>query len=214
MQYSAHAGEKATLTGSVLDMDGKPVQGAEVSVYTGPNVRGTADFISPKTDSNGKYSIVLPQGRYWAVARLRQSGVQFGPLMTGDKHSGDAVEIELTGGVRQVDFSVADLKEAAALSGKKTSENTIVIRGRILDGKGHPVKSAYAFANRTRSVAEIPDYLSSWVDEEGRYSLFLPRGKYFLGYATAFPPGPHAGFYKEIMFDRDTENIDIIMPDE
>ena len=214
MQYPAHAGENATLSGSVQDMDGKPVQGAEVSVYTGPNVRGTADFISPRTDSNGKYSIVLPQGRYWAVARVRQSGEQFGPLMTGDKHSGDPVEIELTQEVQQVNFSVADLKEAAALSEKKTSENTVVIRGRILDGNGNPIKSAYAFANRTGEVPEIPDYLSSWVDEKGQYTLFLPRGKYFLGYATAFPPGPHAVLFKEIMLDRDAGNIDIVMPDK
>jgi len=214
MQSPAHAGENVTLTGCVQDMDGKPVQGAEVSVYTGPNVRGTADFISPKTGSNGKYSIVLPQGQYWAVARVRQSGEQFGPLMGGDKHSGDAMELELTQDVRQINFTVADLKEAAALSEKKTSDNIIAIRGRILDGKGNPVKSAYVFANKTRVVPEIPDYLSSWVDEEGQYTLFLPRGKYFLGYAMSFPPGPHAVFYKEINLDRDAGNIDIVMPSE
>jgi hypothetical protein len=210
MQYSAHAGEITTLAGSVQDINGKPMQGAEVSVYTGSNVRGTADFISPRTDGNGKYSLVLPKGRYWAVARVRQSGTQFGPLMPGDKHSGDAVEIELTQGERQVNFTVMDLKEAAALGEKKTNENTIAIRGRILDRMGNPVISAYAFANRTRTVSEIPDYLSSWVDAGGYYTLFLPLGKYFLGYATAFPPGPHAVFYKEIMLDRDTGNIDIM----
>jgi Carboxypeptidase regulatory-like domain len=212
--YPAYAGENATLTGSVQDTDGKPVPGAEVSVYTGPNVRGTADFISPKTDSDGKYSIVLPQGRYWAVARVRQSGGQFGPIMLGDKHSGDAVEIELTQGGREVNFTVADLKEAAALSEKKTNVDTIAIRGHILDKKGKPVQSAYAFANISRQISEIPDYLSSWVDEDGQYTIFLPRGKYFFGCATAFPPGPHAVFYKEIMLDRDQGNVDIVTPDE
>ena len=215
MLNSAYAGDNAAIKGIVQDTAGQPLQNAEIYLYRGSNIRGTADFISPKTDSEGKYFIVVPRGRYWAVARVRQSsGGQFGPLMARDKHSGDAVAIELTQGVMQVNFTVADLKEAAAMSGKKTNENTIAIRGRILDRKGTPVKAAYAFANRTRQVPEIPDYLSSWVDEEGHYTLFLPRGNYFLGFATVFPPGTHAVFYKEITVDDHTGTVDILTPDK
>ncbi len=212
---SSIAGENAILTGNVQDIDGKPVQGAEVSVYTSPNVRGTADFISPKTDGNGKYSIILPRGKYWAVARLRRGSGQFGPLMLGDKHSGDAVEIELTQELRQVNFTVMNLKEAAASSERKISADIRELKGRILDEKGNPIKGAYAFANRIgKASPEIPDYLSSWVDEEGQFALFLPSGKYFLGSATAFPPGPHAVIYKEIMVDRDAGNIDMMIPNK
>lgn len=201
----------SALTGVVRDVAGNPVEGAEVFVYGSPQVKRTADFVSPPSNKNGQFSVVLPSGTYWAVARLRKGARPFGPLMPGDKHSGEPTEVTFSKAAGAVDFTVADLKEAAALSRKKMREDTVTIRGRILDRHALPVKQAYALANRIGAVAEIPDYLSSWVDDEGRYTLYLPRGRYLLGTAAAFPPGPPSGSSRELTVERDMTDVDLVI---
>jgi hypothetical protein len=209
--WTAAADGDITLTGKVRDAKGRPVAGAEVFIYNTPQVKRTADFISPQTDKNGVYAIVLPAGTYWAVARSRKGGERFGPLMPGDKHSGDPVEIDCKSQQLNMDFTVLDLKEAAGLMGKKTMrQDCFRIQGRILDRDGKPVPSAYAMANRDRPMSEIPDYLSAWTDEEGRYTLYLPAGAYRLGYATAFPPGSRRDGTTRITVKGDRNGVDIV----
>jgi hypothetical protein len=208
------AGENATLTGRIRNVDGKPVEGAEVFIYSSAQVRRTADFISSPSDTEGRYTIFLPAGTYWCVARWRKGGARFGPLMPGDKHSGEPMEIEVSRGASPADFTVADLKEAAALIKKKTREDYLKIRGRILDRDGKPAQGAYAIASTTRSVSEIPDYLSPWTDETGSYTLYLPRGKYYFGASARFPPGSRTAFARELLLEGDKDDLDIIFPEE
>ena len=214
--YSADtaAGENATLTGRIQDVVGKPVEGAEVFIYSSTQVRRTADFISSPSDIAGRYTIILPTGTYWCVARWRKGGARFGPLMPGDKHSGEPTEIEVSRGSSLADFTVADLKEAAGLIKKKTREDYIKITGRILDRDGKPAQGVYAIASTTRSISEIPDYLSLWTDDTGRYTLYLPRGKYYFGASARFPPGPRAAFNREMLLEGDKDDLDIILPEE
>src|SRR5512144_1220778 len=73
--YSADAsGANATLTGRIQDVAGQPVEGAEVFIYSSAQVRKTADFISSPSDTEGQYTISLPAGTYWCVARWRKGG--------------------------------------------------------------------------------------------------------------------------------------------
>ena len=208
----APAGEKAALTGRIQDVAGKSVEGAEVYIYSSAQVRRTADFISAPSDTEGRYSIILPTGTYWCVARWRKGGARIGPLMPGDKHSGEPLEIEVSGGASLADFTVADLKEAAGLIKKKTREDYVKITGRILDRDGKPAQGTYVIASTTRSISEIPDYLSSWTDDAGRYTLYLPRGKYYFGASARFPPGSRAAFTREILLEGDKDDLDIILP--
>ena len=210
----ASAGEHATLTGRIQDVVGKPVEGAEVFIYSSAQVRRTADFISSPSDTEGRYTIFLPTGTYWCVARWRKGGARFGPLMPGDKHSGEPMEIEVSRGASPADFTVADLKEAAGLIKKKTREDYIKITGRILDRDGNPAPGVYAIASTTRSISEIPDYLSPWTDDAGRYTLYLPRGKYYFGSSARFPPGSRAAFTREILLEGNKDDLDIILPEE
>jgi hypothetical protein len=210
---TAIAEEKSIFNGRVMDTEEKPVEGAEIFIYDSPDVKRPADFISARTDKEGRFQIVLPIGKYWAVARLR-SGERYGPLLPGDKHSGEPVEIELAPDKEiKKDFIVADIREAVRTK-QKIREDYIKIKGRILNKNGFPVKMVYAIADKNKVITEIPDYISAWTDNDGNYTLYLPRGKYYIGYATVFPPGQKYTLNKEVVFETDKSEINIITNSE
>ncbi|MBI5739252.1 MAG: carboxypeptidase regulatory-like domain-containing protein [Nitrospirae bacterium] len=206
--------ETAVFRGRVFDVEGKAVKGAGIFLYNSSDTRRPADFISARTDAGGNFRMTVPAGKYQAVARERKGG-KYGPLMPGDRHSGGPVEIELAaGGELLTDFTVADLRDAARLA-KKTRDDYFKIEGRVLDGQGGPAaRSYYVTANRkgedpSRSSDKLPDFISAWTDRDGRYSLFLPKGKYSIGYAGMFPPQGHS-VYKELNVEADKAGFDIV----
>ena len=199
----------AVLTGKVMDIEGRPVEGARLFLYDTPEVRRSASFISAPTGPDGTYRLIVTPGRYWSMARLKKMD-GYGPLMAGDKHSGDPAEIELAEGQEMSrDFTVADLKDARRMR-SKDREGPVTISGRIVDQKGLPVRGAYAIANRTEKTGGLPDYVSAWSDADGRYSLSLPPGRYYLGSALSFPPDERAVFLKgQVAIDAGRSDLDI-----
>lgn len=205
----AVAQQNTMLSGTVTGADGKALEGVLVFVYAGPDVHRSADFTSPPTDRDGRYRMTVPPGRYWAVARLKKIE-GFGPLMPGDRHSGEPREVEIGPGQDvEMDLVVADLKEAMRAK-RKDREGPVRISGRILDDNGGPVRGAYAVANRTAKIVGMPDYLSAWTDEQGRYTLVVPRGLYSVGSATTFPPGDDLVIFETVTADADRAGLDII----
>ncbi len=206
---AAAEGENVVLTGNVADASGAPVEGAMVFVYGSPSVRQSAEFMSAHTGQDGRYRIFLPPGRYWAVARLKKTE-GFGPLMPGDKHSGEPVEVDLAMEKEvTLDFTVVDLKEAMNLR-EKTREVAVRLTGRIVDGKGTPLAGVYAVAGRREKVSGVPEYLSAWSDADGRYTLYVTKGKYHLGSAAAFPPGETYVAGPAVTVDGDKAGMDIV----
>jgi hypothetical protein len=175
-----------TLQGVISGISGEPVKDAELYVYGTPNTRRPADFISPKTGVSGAYRIVLPKAIYWAVARIKK-GERYGPLMPGDRHSGEPVRIDPESDpLLTLDFTVADMQELAQKREKGLDE-LIEISGTITrDGKA--VAGAYLFARSGNIAATLPEYFSGWTDESGKYRMKLPPGVYHIGCDTEFPP--------------------------
>jgi hypothetical protein len=181
------AQETFTLHGRVTDREGKGVAGAEVALYTTPDVRRPVDFITPPTIANGSYAIALPPGEYWAVARKRQSG-RFGPLQPTDQHSGAPAEIAGKSGEKvTADFTVASIREMGE-ERQPPEEETVRLRARVIDNEGAPVANAYLYARREEAKGGIPDFVSPAADHSGVSILLLPPGKYFIGADLAFPP--------------------------
>ncbi len=206
----ALCGETSVLSGRILDVSGNPVEGAKVFVYDGKDIRRPADFISAQTDKDGRFRMVLPAGAYWPVARLKKSG-EYGPLMPGDKHSGEPEGVTIAAGAGLVmDFIVADLREAARAKTKVRPDN-FKIQGRIIDQNGSAKMDAYAFANSSDGVSGMPDYLSAWVDEEGRYTLYLPGGRFFMGAASQFPSAHGYRGAHKIEVNGDRSGVDIVI---
>ncbi|WP_298268764.1 carboxypeptidase-like regulatory domain-containing protein [Geobacter sp.] len=206
------AAELATLRATILDVAGGPVAGAKVFVYDSGDTRRPADFISPVSDREGRTVLHLPPGRYWAVARLKKDGT-YGPLMPGDKHSGEPVILEPAAGeVVGGEFVVADIRDVGRTRVTVASES-VVLRGRILDREGAPVANGYVFANRAKEGREIPEFLSAWSDGAGSYTLYLPAGgRFYVGVATRFPPDAAAGPLREISTEAGKADIALDLP--
>ena len=208
------AAENFVFRGQVVDTANKPVVGAEVYVFDSANVKRPADFISNRTGADGYFRVELPPGHYWTMAIMRVSGASFGPLGKDDKHSGEPIEIDSAGKKEfSKDFTVMDLREAARAN-QKRSETVIKISGRILNDDGLPVEMAYVLADSHRKFGEMPQYLSTWTEVDGRYVLFLPKGKFFIGASKDFPPESDYFLPKEVDFVSDTEGVDLIVPSQ
>lgn len=204
------AADSAVLQGRILDMSGNPVQGAEVYVYNSPQVKRPADFISKSTADDGRFHIVLPPGEYWALAISRKSGLRYGPLGMGDKHSGEPLILSFEkNDERDIDFVVLDLSEAARKQSKKSSE-TILISGRIVDSRGKPIHPAYLVAD-SRQEPTIPAYISAWTDKQGVYTLYLPPGHYYIGAASVFPPARAVSLSRQVILEGDVTGLDVVL---
>lgn len=210
---SASGLDTVALTGRILDKSGAPVFGGEVYVFNSPRVKRPADFISTPTGPDGRFTLTLPVDTYWAVAVLRKSGKRFGPLEMGDKYSGEPVRLDLTDdGAPSLDFIVRDLRQAALQHDRKHAD-IVRVSGRIIDRNGKPVAFAYAAADR-HDRPDIPEHISAWTDEQGRYTLYLPRGSFHVGAAREFPSAP--GFFLARKYDvtEDTADLDIVLREE
>lgn len=197
--------ESATLKAGIRDINGKPVAGVKLFLYESTNVRKPADFISVQSDERGLTVITAPRGRYWAVARLKKDSL-YGPLMPGDKHSGEPVEIDLSDNT-ETEFIVADILEIGQKKRTNTPD-TIRVRGRIFDKEGNPVANAYVYAHGTKEIEYIPEYLSTWTDDKGDYMLYLPSGgTFFVGSALKFPPPPTPALLRELATDSSKSDI-------
>ena len=194
------------LQAKISGVTGRAVPGAKIFLYDSAAVRRPADFITPVSDTEGRVVIELPPGKYWGVARFKADGT-YGPLLPGDKHSGEPLEIDMIGGNAEVEFVVADIME---LGQKKRAAATDAIRlkGRVLDRQGQPLANAMVFAGRTSEYVELPEFVSAWTEGDGRYELFLPPGgSYRVGATLHYPlvkqePPP-------IMLAVDSNKIDI-----
>lgn len=206
------AEKPALLSGQAVDARGTPVEGAEIFLYLDQNVRRTADFLSPKTGKDGRFTIELPAGTYWAIARTRRDAGKYGPLMPGDKHSGDPIEVELSPGMhRELQFTLMNIREASR-SISKRRKDFFKVQGRILDASGGPVGMAYAVASDPagRNVSGIPGYLSAWTGPDGRYTLYLPAGRYVVRAALTFPPERQYGG-RDVLLKADRSDVEITL---
>lgn len=201
--------ENGIFAGRVVDVSQQPVAGAGIFVYNTSNVRRAADYIA-SSSGNGEFRLTLPAGHYWAVARVRHGGEQYGPLLPGDRHSGGAMEIDITAAqTLEEEFVVADLKETSQLE-VKLDTSFLQVGGKLLTKEGAPLAAAYAFARLKETARGIPEYVSAWTDESGQYTLFLPPGTYWLGLAQKFPPGPESVPWQKVTVDNPRKDINIV----
>ena len=184
--FPARGASVSRLAGVIADESGRPVAGAELFVYDSPRTRRPADFISPRTGMDGKYILQLPAGRYWVVARVRQSD-KYGPILPGDRHSGDPMEIDLGEGGQELALTVADIRDLARAK-EKAKSDVARLSGRILDQYGRAADGAYAAAWREPVTKRLPDAVSGWTDSTGEYLLFLPAGNFAVSAIQTFPP--------------------------
>ncbi len=179
---------KTGVTGKVVLVEtSEALAGAYVNIYPDAtsNLLGPSQFISSPTDAQGGYTLELPPGTYYVVARKRQSGQAMGPLSPGDYYSEHQriLTTVVEGKMAVVDLPVAKVK--APMFFKKEMVETRAdtgIRGRLVDQDGKPVAGGFATAYLDQNMRRLPDFASTLSDAEGRFSLYLPEGgTYYLG---------------------------------
>jgi hypothetical protein len=212
LPVATRAGDNFVFRGRIVDSANKPVAGAEVYVFNSANVKRPADFISNRTGSDGYFRVEMMPGHYWAMAIMRVGGAGFGPLGRDDKHSGEPIEMDSAGKNEFVkDFTVMDLREAARAN-QKRAETVVRISGTILDEAGLPVEMAYVLVDPQRKFGEMPRYLSTWTGADGRYVLYLPQGKFFIGASRDFPPASDYSLARQIDFAGEADGVDLVVP--
>jgi len=201
--------ETFTLHGRITDRAGNGVAGAEVALYTTTDVRRPVDFLAPSTNIDGGYALAVPPGKYWVVARKRQSS-RYGALQPTDRHSGAPVEIVgEPGKTVSANFTIATLREMGE-GQPLTAMAMATLKGRICDGEGAPVANAYMFARKERAGGGIPDLISPTADRNGETTLLLRPGRYFIGTDLVFPPREGSPL-KEILLGSEEREISVNM---
>ncbi len=201
-----------TISGKVVIKDAGPLAGGQVMFFDAasglpPSVDSferPPDFVK-ETDSDGGFSVDLPEGRYYLKVVRRQSGGKFGPPREGDlvyrsmDEKGRPMEYRLEAGKAlslAVPLEAVPLKaKTFSLQGEKTA-----IEGIVKDEKGSPVENVIVIAFLDIEMKGKARFVSRKTDKNGRYILILPAGTYYLKMRGSFsgrPPetGEIVGYY-------------------
>jgi len=187
------------ILGKVL-RDGEPIEDVTVSLYFDETdgFRGLGFMRTPPTGPDGIFRMdMVPEGRYFLIARKRGSGRGVGPMMKGDLISyyrfnpvrveeGKEIEIVLPMVVKRLD---RDINSTGAAGDRPGFE------GVVTDTEGRPVQGMHVFAYLEPEMGHHkPAALSSITDEQGRYQIFLPAaGKYYVGARHEYGDNPLPG---------------------
>jgi hypothetical protein len=197
------------LQGTILDESGKPVSGAELFLYDSLKTRRPADYISAKTGVDGRFNLKLPAAVFWGVARVRH-GEKFGPLLSGDLHSGDPQEIDLSGEDQKVDFIVADIRDLSRAKEKRQS-NMSRLTGTVQDQAGLPVAAATVNIWLEPFTERVPDIVSSWTENSGAFVVYLPPGRYSAIASKEFPPPMNEGLMANLTVEEGQKTVALIL---
>jgi hypothetical protein len=103
---------KTVITGKVIDENGEPVEGIWVGAYKDPQMFGKPIIISPKSDANGEFTLVLAKpGKYYLAARDMLGGPPnpgelYGSYSGTDDHS---VTLEAGGKISGIEITVREM---------------------------------------------------------------------------------------------------------
>jgi len=192
-----------TLSGQILTTGGTPLAGGMVHFFNdaaGPppsqdKYWRVPDFMQA-LDSDGRFTVVLPEGNYYLGAIKRVSGKTVGPPREGDyfyisadgKGLPKAYSIK---GTAQVDLG----RMAKAFPFKSSTVNygngITAIGGTVLDMEGKPVENAFVFAFVSAAAVGRPLFASDPTGRDGKFILRVSDGgTYFLRARSVYGGGP------------------------
>lgn len=202
------------MTGRVIMREGgEGVADAYVNIYsdTISNLHGPSLTMSSPTDKEGRYQVNLPPGTYFIVARKRVSGSPTGPLSPGDYYSEHqrVVTDVVSGKLAVVDLPIVLMNNPMFFKRDIASQETdTAIRGRIVNKEGEPVFGAFAMAYTDADLKRLPDYASTLSDNDGRFTIYLPKGgSYYLSariqvYDMPRPGEPYGKLETPVMVEK------------
>ncbi len=188
-------GETGAITlGKVQGRVLAPLEGTYLYIYKqGMDLYGPAFAVSRATGPDGAFEMQLPEGDYLAVARKRQNGDAFGPVVAGD-HKSEFLNLRVRGEVSELTV-IAPVKEGD--NRRLTAEAEVSetgLSGQIRDADGQPLEGARVHVYDHVQMSERPKYVSEKTGPDGRYLLYLPEGgTYYLAARDKFGGPPKLG---------------------
>jgi hypothetical protein len=197
--------KKSGIKGKIIMKDtGEPVEKCNVYAYVGKvetraaqfGIIGITDWVSHGSAEDGTYQLDLPPGEYYVLARKRASGSNYGPLYNGDWYDHKLVKKAIRirkGKYQEINFDLRQLHEPMFFQGLTAAEKVTDtgIKGKLLDEDGQHVPGTFVIAFKDDDMMRVPDLASTLTDDEGNYTLYLPKGgRYWLAarfYAMKVP---------------------------
>jgi len=195
------SGVKGTI---VMKSTGEPVHKSYVYAYVGRietraaelGIIGLTDWVSHGSAEDGTYKLDLPPGKYYIGARKRANGLNYGPLYRGDfydhRHAIKGITVR-KGKYKNLDFELKELREPMFFQGLTAAEKVTDtgIRGKLLNENGEHIAGTFVMGYADDDMQRAPDFASTLTDDEGNYTLYLPKGgRYWLAarfYALKLP---------------------------
>jgi len=156
--------EQTKISGS-LTFKGEPVERAYLYAYTTPEgaFRGPANLLQPV--AKGPFSVRMPPGTYYLVARKRMRGGAYGPIDTGDLfnfYPGNPLQLA------EGEEVIVEIPLVERLSQLEAEPDTYRgSRVQVLDEQGKPVAGYYVLAYPNEARSGPPSATSSPTDKEG-----------------------------------------------
>lgn len=189
-------------------LDGAPLAQAYVYVYTeaASGLMGPSYGEAVQTGSDGTFRIELPAGRYFLAARKRADGSRMGEPAAGDlngAYPGNPLSLSRGKMLELGDFAVRPVdagERQARLSQGKFAPTGTVLRGRVVDQDGKPVRGIYVYGYLDSRMVGKPTYISAPSGEDGVFVLYLGSGgTYYVGARSTFggplEPGERVGTF-------------------
>lgn len=194
---SGQFGSESGVTGRVL-VQGVPRADAVIFAYTdlSNHLKGMGYAMSVPSDADGRFTLPLPAGTYYLLARLRQQGgMVTGPLRAGD-FIGYAQQNPVRIGTNQlVQLSIPLLEvpeKVEQLAGSLFGGTSL--SGRIVTRDGRPVGGARAILYAEPQMLNRPLFVSRPSDADGRFVLSFPHGgTYYLAARQQLGGAPAPG---------------------
>lgn len=192
-----------TISGQIMIKGDGPLAGGRVFFFndaSGPppsreKYWRIPDYVTD-TDNSGKFSIELPEGKYYLGAIKTISGGKIGPPAEGDifyagtDEQGKPKAYIIKQGLK-TDIGV--ISEAAPFkrSVVKFGDGITAIEGTVLDSAGKPVEGALVFAFLSPAMVGRPLFASDRTGKDGKYILRVHEGgKYYLRVRSVYGGGP------------------------
>jgi len=179
-QEAAPAPGAASGIRGMITFRDKPLERVYLYVYRDPGegFKGPGYRIQPV--EKGSFSLRLPPGEYWLLARKRAKGGQFGPIETGDYFNyyyGNPVRIT-PGTVREVKIEAITRLSLFEEEGDPLFNG---VEGRVVGPGGKPAAGLYVFAYREPAMTGTPEVFSPRTGADGFFRLPLPEpGAWYL----------------------------------
>lgn len=192
--------ETGLISGQMMIKGGGPMSGgmivffkAEEGPVPDPNRYLRIPDEVAALDSEGKFRVVLPEGKYFMGAIKRMSGEMIGPPQDGDYFfiSQDAGGLPFVYGIEKgKNLNIGIIAEAVLF--KRADQGIATgIKGIISELNGNPVEGAIVFAYFTKTMTGLPPFTSYRTGKDGRYFISVSHaGNYYLRVRDKYGGGP------------------------